>query len=140
MSQEHDDRITYLQMVENVINRMSSICATFKGFAITVFVGVPAIALSKDGPNCAWILALSCVALVTIAGFDCWYLSMEKRYRKLYSKIVDGSHPVDFDMRINKYVRDSWCEAVSSKSIWLFYLVFVCADLILILACAHNWL
>lgn len=136
MSQEHDDKIAYLQMVENVINRMSSISATFKGFAITVFVGVPTIAFSMRGSNRALILAISCVALLTIAGFDSWYLSMEKRYRKLYSQVIDGSHPVDFDMRSDRNIKVSWREAVLSKSIWLFYLVFIGTNLFLIFCCA----
>lgn len=139
MSQEHDDKIAYLQMVESAINRMSSISATFKGFAITVFAGVPAIVFSVGTSNRILVLVLSCIALLAIGGFDCWYLSMEKRYRNLYSGIVDGSHPVDFDMRCNKDIKTSWVQAIKSKAVSLFYLIFVCTDLFLILSCSQGW-
>ena len=135
MSNEHSDKIAYLQMVEDVINRMASISATFKGFAVTVFAGIPAIIFSIDGSNRALVLGLSCIGLLAIAGFDCWYFRMEKRYRKLYSQILDKSHPVDFNMSNDKSIGVNWKEAVSSKAIWLFYLILIGIDIVLILLC-----
>ena len=135
MSQEHDDKIAYLQMVEAVINRMASISATFKGFAVTVFASIPAIIFSVGGSNRALVLGLSCIGLLAIAGFDCWYFLIEKRYRKLYSRILDESHPIDFDMSNDKIMKVDWKEAASSKAIWLFYLILIGVDIALIILC-----
>ncbi len=138
MSQEHGDKIAYLQMVEDVINRMASISATFKGFAVTIFAGIPAIILSIGGSNRALVLGLSYIGLLAIASFDCWYFRMEKRYRKLYSQILDESHPVDFNMSNDKNIEVDWKEAASSKAIWLFYLILVGVDIVLIILCLFG--
>ena len=51
-----ENRITYLQMIENIIDRMSSISANIKGFAVAIVAGICALSFSEVSLT---VLALS---------------------------------------------------------------------------------
>lgn len=50
---------------------------------------------------------------------------MEIRYRKLYTMVLDGTHPIDFDMRNDKSIIVKPIEVLKSKAVWPFYGVVV---------------
>ena len=121
----NEDRNSYLALIEGVINRLASTSAAFKGISITLFAGVLAVVFSLDGGGRSLILAMTCIGLMLCAGFDCWYFSMEIRYRKLYTMVLDGTHPIDFDMRNDKSIIVKPIEVLKSKAVWPFYGVIV---------------
>lgn len=132
-----NEQIAYLGLIEGVINRMASVSATCKGFAITLFAGVLAIVFSASGTAQCLVLGLAACALILLACFDTWYLLLEKRYRTLYERVLEGSHSVDFDLRNPKDTRGvevSVFDAIKSKAIWLFYVVLIAVYIVLIIS------
>lgn len=132
----HENKIAYLEMIQGVVNRMASTSSTFKGIAMTLFAGVLAIVFSLDGPNRVLALIFATLSLIGIAGFGCWYLMLEKRYRRLYEEVLVGKHAMDFNLTNDRRLKVKPSEVLGSKSIWLFYSLIVGTNCVLIAMCA----
>lgn len=118
--------ISYLQMIQSNIERMSTSSAIFKGFAATIVAGIAAISFSEIN---IWILVMSFLPVICFLLLDVYYLDLEKKYRKLYQDVLTGKHDVDFSLDIKQYSKDSKLgdsiadilNALKSPSIILFY-------------------
>lgn len=89
------DTITYLQMIQAAIDRMSTSSAIFKGFAATIVAGVSAISFSDTNK---WILLLSFIPVLCFLILDLYYLRLERRFRFLYDRVRTGKKETDFDL------------------------------------------
>ena len=116
-----ENKIAYLQMIQEPIGRMSTASAIFKGFAATIVAGIAA--LSYCDVN-TYILGLSFVPVLLFALLDIYYLQLEKKYRYLYEQVRTDEHEVDFSMKLTKNKKAAkariW-DCAKSPSIWLFY-------------------
>lgn len=90
-----DKTIQYLQMIQDVIGRMSTASAIFKGFCATTISGIFAIS-ATDINN--WILLLTLVPLLCFFMLDVYYLLLEKRFRVLYNSVREGKKELNFDL------------------------------------------
>ena len=90
-----EDKMTYLQMIQSTMERMSTVSAIFKGFAATVFTGMTAISFTEVR---TLILSLSLVPVFCFALMDIYYLCLEKRYRHLYEQVRSGKQEVSFSL------------------------------------------
>ena len=88
--------ITYLQMIQAAIDRMSTSSAIFKGFAATIVAGVSAISFGEINK---WILLLSFTPVLCFLILDVYYLRLERRFRYLYNSVRTGAKEVNFDLR-----------------------------------------
>lgn len=116
-----ENKIAYLQMIQEPIGRMSTASAIFKGFAATIVAGIAA--LSYCDVN-TYILGLSFVPVLLFALLDIYYLQLEKKYRYLYEQVRTDEHEVDFSMKLtkdNKSAKARVIDCIKSLSIWLFY-------------------
>lgn len=123
--------ITYLQMIQATIDRMSTSSAIFKGFAATIVAGVSAISF---GDINKWILLLSFTPVLCFLILDVYYLRLERRFRYLYDSVRMGEKEVDFDLRPPK-VRDiletnrkanvTIAACIKSPSILWFYIPMI---------------
>ena len=117
--------IQYLQMIQEPISRMSTTSAVIKGFTVTASLGVASISI-ENGAKCLSLLSL--ILLIAFFAMDAYYLSIERKYRYLYKKVLNGEHPVDFSMNlendpVTKFeAKARFIDCVSSPSIYLFYL------------------
>ena len=115
------EKISYLEMVQEPIGRMSTASAIFKGFAATIVAGIAALTYCQVN---TWILGLSFIPVVLFAFLDIYYLKLEKKYRFLYEQIRTDVHPVDFSMKLtkdNKSAKSRIWDCLLSPSVWLFY-------------------
>ena len=135
-------KVEYLQMIQSVIERMSTSSAIFKGFSATIIAGVIAIDYQRDT---YWGIILSFIPFLTFFVLDIYYLRLEKRYRFLFDQIRAGKCEIDFNMTppdINSINREgkSYVQKVSIKSclrspsIYLFYypLMIICIAVIIL--------
>ena len=116
-----ENKIAYLQMIQEPIGRMSTASAIFKGFAATIVAGIAA--LSYCDVN-TYILGLSFVPVLLFALLDIYYLQLEKKYRYLYEQVRTDEHEADFSMELtndNKAAETRVWDCIKSPSIWLFY-------------------
>mgnify|MGYP001378406041 CR=1 FL=1 len=77
----HEDKIAHLQMIQGVIDRMSTSAAIYKGFAATIVTGIAAISFTEVS---AWILLIAFFPVGCFLVMDTYYLKLEKQYRILY--------------------------------------------------------
>jgi len=130
-----EKRITYLQMIQGTIERMSTVSAIFKGFAATVFTGMAAISFTEVR---TLILLLALIPVLCFALMDVYYLSLEKRYRYLYEQVRLGKREVSFSLAPPSLKElKEYCilwKSLKSFSIWPFYgLLFALGIMIIFL-------
>lgn len=130
-----DTTITYLQMIQATIDRMSTSSAIFKGFAASIVAGVSAISFGNINK---WILLLSFIPVGCFLILDIYYLRLEKRFRFLYNRVRTGEKEVDFNLnppkvneilKLNEKANVRVKDCVLSPSILLFYIpmILICA-------------
>lgn len=119
------DKISYLQMIQEPISRMSTSSAIFKGFSAAIVAGISALSYSDLN---TWVLALSFIPVILFAFLDIYYLKLEKKYRDLYEKVRIGKHEVNFSMNLTsdtKAAKARIYDCLKSPSIWLFHLPMI---------------
>lgn len=79
----YEDKIAHLQMIQGVIDRMSTSAAIYKGFAATIVTGIAAISFTEVS---TWILLIAFFPVGCFLVMDTYYLKLEKQYRILYEK------------------------------------------------------
>lgn len=123
--EEQELKIAYLQMIQAVIDRMSTLSAVIKGFCVTTVSGI-IIASFTDVNRCGPFLAL--VLVFSFIILDVYYLRLERRFRALYNRVREGGHAIDFNLRPPKGRELKGDKSVStwsclkSPAVWLFYL------------------
>lgn len=118
-----ENKITYLQMIQCSIDRMSTTSAVFKGLCATIITGISAISFTEINK---WVLLLAVLPVVCFLVIDIYYLQLERRYRVLYNSVRCGNHKIDFDLAPpkTKDLRNddvSIWSCIKSPSIYLFY-------------------
>lgn len=143
----NEKRISYLQMIQDNISRMSTSSAIFKGFASTIVVGVASLSFKEINTI---VLILSFLPVVLFAILDIYYLRMERKFRILYAIVRTGNHVVDFDLSLpeaskikemygNEKIRKvlpsnnlSVMSCIKSLSISLFYIPIIIICIVIV--------
>lgn len=119
-----EEKIAYLQIIQDTINRMSTNSAIFKGFAATIVAGLSVITYEQIS---RWVLLMSFLPVLSFAFLDIYYLKLEKEYRVLYNQVRVSSKSIDFSMDISKIKKKNrkynvsvW-KCIKSPSILMFY-------------------
>lgn len=133
----HDEYADYLQMIQDVINRMSTNSALFKGFTATIVAGA-LLALVSDLSIWAAIVAL--LPILCFLGLDLYYLQLEKRYRYLFERVRKGLNNDVFLMEPPplKETDVTIAQCFKSISIWGFYLPQIVTLIIVIIILCCN--
>lgn len=79
-----ENKIRHLEMIQNIINRMSTNSFTLKGWAVTLLVGILALS-NKDTEKMYFLIGY--VPIVVFWWLDSFYLLQEKLYRSLYNQV-----------------------------------------------------
>lgn len=118
-----NNRVVYLQMIEDVIHRMSEISANIKGFAVAIVAGITALSFSDVS---FVVLAMSFASVLIFLWLDIYYLGIERKYKYLYEQkrtggIVNFKLELDLtESEIKKAKATKW-QCLMSKSIYYFY-------------------
>ena len=91
-----ENKLRYMGMIQNIINRMSSNSFSLKGWAVTLVAGIFALA-SKEADKAYFLIAY--IPIIVFWGLDSYYLLQERLYRALYNKVrKEDTNEVDFSM------------------------------------------
>ena len=118
------ERISYLQMIQGIIDRLSNKSGNIKGFATTTVAGVTALSFEETNP---YILLLAFMPIIVFILLDTYYLGLERKYRFLYEQVRQGKE-VDFDMTLDLKeseiikAKATKFQCLMSKSIKQFYI------------------
>ena len=136
MNEFSEEKIIYLGMVQNTIDRMSANSTILKGFAATVVTGISAISFTDISK---WVLLISIVPVFSFLTLDLYYLVLERKFRYIYKQICQGNKSVDFSMETD-IPKNDLCKANSrlrdclrSPSIWLFYIPVILVVIVITL-------
>ena len=136
-----EDKIAYLQMLQEPICRMSTISAIFKGFAATIVAGISAISYASTN---IWVLGLSFLPVLAFAVLDVYYLKLERKFRFLFEQVRMDKHEIDFSMKLtndpleNISAKARTWDCIKSPSIYLFYpLMLLILVAVFVLKCTN---
>lgn len=76
-----DNKIKHLELIQDIIRRMSSNSFKLKGWAVTLISGIFVLA-AKDTEKIFFFIAY--LPIIMFWGLDSFYLLQEKGYRALY--------------------------------------------------------
>ena len=100
-------KIKYLEMIQNVINRMAKNSFLLKGWSITLLIGIITLLNNKI------YIGNSIILLFLL--LDSYYLMNERQYRKLYEKIrMLDDEKVDFNMSIKNFDKKEYLKSIFS--------------------------
>jgi hypothetical protein len=132
---DDSNKIAYLQMIQNVIGRMSSGSLIIKGFTATVFSGILIILFSKNNIcESIWLI----LPIFFFGAIDIYYFKLEKAYRKLYEEICQSDKLIDYSLKINRYKNSKEhktraLDCIKAPCIWAFYVPIVIFFILIII-------
>ncbi len=133
-----ENKIRHLETIQGIINRMAGNSFTLKGWAVTLVVGIFALA-GKDIDKMYFFAAY--IPILTFWGLDAYYLLQERLYRALYDKVrLLPKNKIDFSLNPSqKELGSSFYDFFScliSKTEFCFYIsLMLVSTLIIILSC-----
>jgi hypothetical protein len=100
---ENKNKITHLNMIQEIIGRFSKNSFTIKSWNITLLTGFLAYSLNS-GIKEENILIITTAFTLGFMFLDWYYLNLEKSYRNLYKAIavIENDEDVDFRMEFHK--------------------------------------
>jgi len=129
MSQEN--KVKYLQMIQDVVRRMADTSAAMKRYTLVSFAGAVALARALEEPG-AMLLVM--VLVFIFWAIDAQYLRQEKWFRDMYDLArTQEPEEIDFNLTPPAYVRDktSVRYGFSSWSTWWLYLPLLAISIVL---------
>lgn len=130
---DNSEKVSYLQLIQEPICRMSTISSVFKGFSAAIVAGVSMIAYNEIN---VWILALSFLPVMSFFALDLYYLRLERKFRFLYEQVRLDKHPIDFSLKLTQdpleiiAAKARFGDCILSPSIWLFYTVMIVVPIV----------
>lgn len=126
-----DRKLKHLELIQGVINRLSTNSFLLKGWSVVLISAL--FALSAPNANIRFTLLayLPALAFWLLDGF---FLCQEQMYRKLYDEVrAKEPDQIDFSMDTSGITRNSWAGAVLSKTLIPFHGVLILAIVIVML-------
>ena len=125
-----ENKAKHLEMIQGVINRLSTNSFLLKGWSVVLVSAL--FALSSAGPNRAFIF-LAYIPVIIFWGLDGYFLSEERKYRKLYDRVRGlEESDIDFSMdttSVNHGIA-GWVGATVSKTLVPFHGVLITAIIV----------
>jgi len=128
-----ENKTKHLEMIQGIINRLSTNSFLLKGWSVVLVSAL--FALSANDSNKAFIF-LAYIPAIVFWGLDGYFLSQERKYRKLYDAVrcLDNSS-IDFSMDTSSITSStvSWVNSTLSKTLVSFHGVLIIAIIIVML-------
>lgn len=118
-------KIKYLEMIQNVINRMAKNSFLLKGWSITLLTGIITLLNNK--------IYVSNSIIILFLLLDSYYLMNERQYRKLYEKVrMLNNKEINFDMSIKFFDKKEYLKSIFSYTEICFYIILIIINNILL--------
>lgn len=92
-----EEKIKHLEMIQNIIQKMTNNSFLLKGWVVTLIVAVFILADKTTNQNYFWI---GYVPIITFWFLDSYYLLLERKYIFLYDEVRKNGGEVDFNLSI----------------------------------------
>lgn len=117
--------IEHLQMIEDVITRLSNNSKNMKGWFLAVISVLFGFLIPRA---CISLLLITVTISIAFWVLDSYYLALERRYRRLYAAVIKRDKEIpQFSMEIDRYNsgREHIISALFSLSTIGFYLPLI---------------
>ncbi len=123
-----------MELIQGVISRMAGNLFYLRGWIITLIAGV--LVLLTQVENGRFPIIFLAFITVLFWGYDGYFLSLERKYRKLYDKVRNmKEEDIDFSMSIQEFKKDwdsSMPACIFSPTLRYFYCPLLLAILFVI--------
>ena len=102
-------KLKHLEFIQGAIARMSNSSFLFKGWAITIAVGLSAFAATSSHGVLRVAMIGAIVSSLLFWGLDGYYLWIEHRYVALYQKVA-STEPIETDFSMQTDKSNPTCE------------------------------
>ena len=126
-------KLKHLELIQNAINRLANSSFFLKGWTVIFVAAVLGFAAKDSKPMYVW---LAMIPAVFFWGLDSFYLTQERRFRRLYDAVRDTDESeIDFSMETDPF-KQNWdrLKAFVSKTLLFFYL-----PILLVIAIVLFW-
>ena len=126
-----ESKLKILEMIQGIVNRMSSNSFTLKGWSITLVAAI--FALSIQDVNKDYFILLVFIPIVMFWILDSYYLMKERGYRKLYDRTrILHQDSIDFKLSTDKANFCDYLMSMLSVGEILFYVPLIIIVIIII--------
>ena len=117
-----EDERKHIDLLQAVISRMATNSFLLRGWTVTLLAALFALA-AKDANRT--FVAIAYFPAITFWILDAYYVSLERRFRRLYERVVsrDGIKP--YFMTPGKEEADNWIRAFFSTTMLLFHFLLI---------------
>ena len=121
----NSEQIKHLEMIQGVVNRLSSDSFAYKAWAIGLVSALFALAASTSRP---FFLPIAVLPTTAFWGLDAYYLLQERHFRSLYDAVRSmpyeewARNPFSMDTRPHRKSMDTWLRVLASRTIAGLYL------------------
>lgn len=118
----------HLNIVQNVIQRMSANSALCKGWCVTLVSAILVVVANQSKAEYAFI---SVIPLLLFTVLDMYYLALERAFRNSYNEFIDKLHSQGvstsdvYAVQPKGSIAAMTFRAILSFSIWPFYFVLL---------------
>lgn len=114
----------HLQMLQDIINRMSTKSSTLKNLCVTLVSAMIVFILSKSS-NVSLLVVL--VPIIIFAVLNAYYLAQEKRFRESYNDFIKNIHgdfnqETDFELNVTANLKSSIFALVPKGCLGQYYM------------------
>ena len=133
-----DNKLKHLELVQGVINRLSTNSFLLKGWSVVLVSALFALSVPESRPAFAY---LAYIPAIVFWGLDGYFLKQERLFRKLYEYVRTlPEEEIDFSMDTTK-VSDQvvqWAGVTLSKTLVVFHGVVI-VSIIVVMAISLRW-
>lgn len=122
-------KLSYLNLLQNIINRMSTFSIAMKTASVTTLTALLAYSASETVGNNfkVWMFLMP---WIFFTGYNAYFLRLERAFRTLYNNSANHKDISFDDFRIDKNklntIYEKWSEIIFSKPLLIFHLSLLC--------------
>ena len=129
-----EEKIKHLEFIQGVINRLSTNSFLLKGWSVVLVSAM--FSLAAYDTNSIYVF-LAYVPAISFWGLDGYFVSQERKYRKLYDKVrVLDNGEIDWSMETSEFDDDSksgWLSSILSSTLILFHGILLLAIIVIMI-------
>lgn len=125
-----DEKLKHLELIQGVINRLSTNSFLLKGWSVVLVSALFALAAHESRAAFAY---LAFIPAIVFWGLDGYFLWQERLYRVLYDRVrSQPNSEIDFSMDTRSFRNSAWDwpRAVVSRTLLAFHGVLLLAIII----------
>lgn len=134
-----DQKLKHLELIQGVINRLSTNSFLLKGWSVVLVSALFALAAPESR---AAFVYLAYIPAIVFWGLDGYFLWQERLYRALYDHVRSKADTeIDFSMDTSNFKGSSaggWPEAVLSRTLLAFHGVLIIAVVLVTVLTLSN--